>query len=123
MTRWDGLATFLPSGDLDRSGAFYGDVLELPLVLDQGTCRIYQVTPSALIGLCLHLSPRPAAGVTTTLVTDAVDEWYERLQRAGVAIDAAPRLSSQYGIYHFYTEDPDGNRLEVQRFLELELSG
>ena len=116
MKAWDSLVTFLPAADLDRSHRFYNEVLGLELWLDQGTCRIYRVNDGALVGLCRHIEPRPAAGVITTLVTEDVDGWYERLVGAGAAIEDGPDHNETFGIYHFYVTDPDGNRLEVQRF-------
>jgi len=31
--------------------------------------------------------------------------------------EGAPQISERYNIYHFYARDPDGRRLEFQRFL------
>ena len=38
---FDQLVTFLYTRDLEQSAVFYGETLGLPLVLDQGACRIY----------------------------------------------------------------------------------
>lgn len=43
----DAQITFLPVADLQRSAAFYEGALGLPLVVDQGTCRIYRVSGRA----------------------------------------------------------------------------
>lgn len=43
----DAQITFLPVADLQRSAAFYEATLGLPLVVDQGTCRIYRVCGGA----------------------------------------------------------------------------
>ena len=53
-----------------------------------------------------------------TLVAEDVDAVYQRLKQFGVEIEAPPKLNEHYGIYHFFARDPDGYRLEVQRFLE-----
>ena len=44
--------TFLYTRDLEVTAHFYQVVLGLSLVLDQGTCRIYQVTSDAYLGIC-----------------------------------------------------------------------
>jgi len=44
--------TFLYARDLARSAAFYEDILGLPLVLDQGGCRIYRVVGESFLGIC-----------------------------------------------------------------------
>ncbi len=42
MTPFDAAITFCYVPDLDAASGFYGDVLGLPLVLDQGGCRLYR---------------------------------------------------------------------------------
>ncbi|MEZ5175783.1 MAG: VOC family protein [Acidimicrobiia bacterium] len=112
----DSLISFLPSTDLDRSEAFYVGVLGLDLVLDQGSCRIFRVTDSAYIGVCTREGPADSGTVVTTIVADDVDGWHKRITDAGWAAVTAPEHSAAYRLHHFWVTDPDGNRLEVQRF-------
>ena len=114
----DSQITFIYVADLERSNRFYGDVLGLTLVLDQGDCLIYRVTPSSYLGACtLRPEQVGVAGALVTFVTDHVDEWHDRLVEDGAAtILFAPRHNERFGIYNFFAEDPDGNRFEVQRF-------
>ncbi|MGI9610974.1 MAG: VOC family protein [Acidimicrobiia bacterium] len=116
MSGFEALVTFLPVSDLEVADRFYGGALRLVLERDQGVCRIYRVSDSALLGICTHIDPTPSRGVITTLVTPDVDGWHRRLAAAGVEMDGPPRQNARFGIYHFYVDDPDGNRLEVQRF-------
>ena len=44
--------TFIYTHDLTISAQFYENVIGLALWIDQGSCRIYQVTDSAFIGVC-----------------------------------------------------------------------
>lgn len=111
--------TFLYTRDLARSARFYEEVMELPLVLDQGDCRIYRVSSSGYLGLCQRATaPAEPVGVILTLVTPAVDEWYARLQERGVVFDKAPAVNPNYGIYHCFLRDPNGYLIEIQRFLD-----
>ena len=67
---FDQQVTFLYTPDLAASAHFYGEVLGLPLVLDQGLCRIYRVSGDAFLGVCQRdgaevnpatvIVPRPA---------------------------------------------------------------
>lgn len=110
--------TFLRVRDLAASAAFYEGALGLPLALDQGACRIYRLTDSAFLGICRRedaAAPDPA-GVIVTLVTPDVEQWVARLQAAGIAAEAAPAHNPVYRITHFFVRDPDGFRLEIQRF-------
>jgi catechol 2,3-dioxygenase-like lactoylglutathione lyase family enzyme len=115
---FDQLVMFLYTRDLDKSAAFYNETLELPLVLDQGGCRIYQTSPEGFLGVCRCSEERPSnpGGVIVTLVTDDVDGWYERLKAKGIAFDTAPAEKAEYNIYHCFLRDPDGYQIEIQSF-------
>lgn len=110
--------TFLSVADLDRAAHFYGGVLGLPLALDQGDCRIYTVSASAFVGVCLRPDAVSPDGVIVTLVTDDVDGWHERLVAAGVPCDRAPNHNERYRLYQAFYRDPDGYLIEIQRFLD-----
>ena len=112
--------TFVYTNDLDRTTRFYGETLGLELVLDQGPCHIYRVTPSSFLGVCACREGRAVApeGVVLTLVTDEVDAWYERLQAAGVPLEGPPEKSETFQVYCFFARDPEGYRVEFQRFLD-----
>jgi catechol 2,3-dioxygenase-like lactoylglutathione lyase family enzyme len=109
---------FLHTPDLEQTSRFYAGTLGLPLVRDQGTCRIFRAASAAYLGFCTHLdAPRPE-GVILTLVSDNVDGWYERLLALGVEFVKAPAHNPQYRIYHCFFKDPNGYLLEIQRFDE-----
>jgi len=114
----DAQITFLYVRDLGRSGQFYQDILGFPLVLDQGSCRIYRVTGgSAFLGICERETGATSQdGLIFTLVTADVDGWYKRITSRGWTCEHAPRANERYGIYHFFVRDPDGYLLEIQRF-------
>ncbi|KAA3635420.1 MAG: VOC family protein [Armatimonadetes bacterium] len=117
------LITFLPSHDLGRSADFYTDVLNLSLVLDQGTCLIYRVTESSFIGVCKRDEFGDAEPVITTIVADDVDGWYRQITGAGWSDVSEPEHSDTYKLYHIWITDPDGNKLEIQRFDDQDWAG
>lgn len=115
----DQQVTFLYTRDLESSARFYEEVLGLDLVLDQGSCRIYRISESGFLGFCQREEvPLPPKGIIFTLVTTAVDEWYEYLCARGVVFDNSPVLNSDYNIYHCFLRDPNGYVLEIQQFLD-----
>ncbi|MBT8198073.1 MAG: VOC family protein [Acidimicrobiia bacterium] len=119
MSGFDQLVTFIRIADLDRSSAFYGDVLGLEMVRDQGPCRIYRVSGEAFVGVCLATEPfEPDDRVIITLVADDIEGWARRLTEAGVTIEKPPTEYPEFQITHLFTRDPDGYLVEIQRFWE-----
>ena len=111
--------TFLYTCDLAATARFYEEVLGLPLVLDQGDCRIYRVSDGACVGFCQRSSaPERPSGVILTLVTPEVDRWYRYLGDQGVVFEKPPALNPKYDIYHCFLRDPNGYLIEIQRFLD-----
>jgi catechol 2,3-dioxygenase-like lactoylglutathione lyase family enzyme len=110
--------TFVPVTALAMSAQFYETVLLLPLEVDQNNVRIYRVAEGGYLGICQSETARASDDrLMITFVTADVDGWYQRLMAQGVSVDGAPRINERYQIYHFFARDPDGYRLEVQRFL------
>ncbi len=111
--------TFLYTRDLKTTAHFYETVIGLPLVLDQGGCRIYEVAGEAYVGFCERESaPEKPQGILFTLVVPDVDKWYAYLVARGVPFDKTPALNETYGIYHCFARDPNGYVIEIQRFLD-----
>jgi predicted enzyme related to lactoylglutathione lyase len=114
----DSQITFCYTDNLTITDRFYLEVMGFPLAIDQGNCHIYRVTASSFIGFC----QRNAVGINhdnliLTLVSDEVDRWYERLKAGGATVVEPPKLNERTGIYHFFARDPNGYRLEIQRFV------
>jgi len=121
----DQQVTFLYTSDLAGTAVFYEEMLHLPLVLDQGSCRIYRVSGDAFLGFCRQGddSSEPvevSAGrtVIVTLVTADVDAWYDFLKAQGVEFEKPPAHHPTYNIYHCFLRDPNGYLLEIQQFLD-----
>jgi catechol 2,3-dioxygenase-like lactoylglutathione lyase family enzyme len=115
--------TFLSTLDLAETANFYEQIMGLPLKLDQGSCRIYQVAQAAYLGFCESDATTAAPSGTDThspiltLVTPSVDEWFEVLTQRGVAFEKTPTINPKYNIYHCFLRDPNGYLIEIQRFL------
>ncbi|MBD3236247.1 MAG: VOC family protein [Candidatus Eisenbacteria bacterium] len=116
MKPFDGHITFCYTPDLEAAARFYGEGLQLPLVLDQGQCRIYRAAEGAYVGFCRRPDAGAPQGVILTFVTEDVDRWCERLRGFGAQIEKAPARNPEYRIYHCFLRDPSGYLVEIQRF-------
>lgn len=116
-----GFIGFYPTADLVRTRAFYEHGLGLRLVRDQERCLIFQVVVGSYLGFCLSDEPMDehrGLGLILTWLVDDVDRVYEALLKLGCDLEGPPQVSERYRIYHFFARDPNGYRLEMQRFLE-----
>ena len=116
MKGFDAQITFCSTQDLPGTARFYEGVLDLPLALDQGACRIYRVARGGFLGFCSRAEAARPDGVILTLVTEDVDGWHARLAARGVAFEKAPALNPTFKIYHCFFRDPNGYLIEIQRF-------
>ena len=108
--------TFLSTDKLEETAQFYEETLRLPLALDQGTCRIYQVSSDSYFGFCQSLgAPECSPGIILTLVTQEVDDWHHRLRKRGVLFEKPPTQNKKYHIYHCFLRDPNGYLVEIQK--------
>ena len=113
---FDDLVTFCYTSRFKETIKFYEEVLGLPLVLDQGRCRIYRVSQNGYLAFCRDTDPPSAQGIIITLVTDDVDGWYDNLIAKGVGFEKSPRHNPDFRIYHCFLRDPNGYLIEIQRF-------
>ncbi len=119
MTTIEYPITFFFTRDLEKTAAFYQDVIGLELARDQGDCRIFRAGERGFVGFCQRdLTMDTPHGVIFTLVTDDVDGWYYKLVEKGVTFENPPSLNPKYNIYHCFLHDPNGYLIEIQRFNE-----
>jgi catechol 2,3-dioxygenase-like lactoylglutathione lyase family enzyme len=115
----DQQVTFLYTRDLAQTAAFYEEVMGLSQVLDQGSCKIYRISDDAFLGYCeRENAPEVPQGIIFTLVTRAVDAWYEHLANRGVTFEKPPQVNADYNIYHCFLRDPNGYLIEIQQFYD-----
>jgi len=108
---------WLYTDDLDRLAEFYRDVLELPQVLDQGVCRVFQVSPTGFLGVCNKEGrPRGTRGMMFTFLVEDIVAAYEHYRARGVVFDGPPDLSGGGTVHSCFFRDPEGYSLELQEF-------
>ena len=108
---------FYYTASLSETSTFWEEVVGLPLVLDQGTCRIYRISLDGYLGFCEKEGVSTTKdGVIITLVTEAVDEVVTKLRTRGLVLEKEPAFNPTFNIYHAFFRDPNGLLIEVQRF-------
>ncbi len=115
----DQTITFYYTRDLEITARFYEELIGLELLIDQGSCRIYQASNDGWIGFCQRDEvPSQPDVVIFTIVTKEVDNWYQFLVERGVNFDKSPGINPKFKIYHCFLRDPNGYLIEIQRFLD-----
>jgi len=108
---------WLYTDDLDRLASFYGGVLGLAQVLDQGNCRVFRLSPTGFLGICNTPGrPRGTKGMMLTLLVEDVDAAHEHYRARGVAFDGPPHMNADGTIRSCFFKDPEGYWLELQEF-------
>jgi hypothetical protein len=93
---------------------WYQQKLEADIWLEQPGCTILHVS-AFRFGFCDSENTETEAILTFLCETKAaVNSMHERL---GEAVREEPHENSQYRIYQFFAEDPDGRDVEIQTFL------
>lgn len=110
--------TFLYYRDLSCAMRFYEEIMGLPLAIDQGWCKIYQLCEGAHVGLVDETrgmnkwtADKP---VQLCLRVPDVDAWYGYAQHK--ALDGLSALFENeiLGIRAFVFDDPEGYQIEIQ---------
>jgi predicted enzyme related to lactoylglutathione lyase len=98
---------WLYTDDLDRLAGFYRDVMELPQVLDQGVCRVFQVSPTGFLGVCNKANrPRGTKGMMFTFLVEDVEAAYAYYKARGVEFDGPPDMLGGRTVYSASSRTP-----------------
>ena len=93
---------------------YYRDKVKMDIWLEQGGCTILQ-KGNFLLGFCDRDGTDTDGMITFFFETsEEVDDYYMRFKESAAE---APKENSRFGIYHFFTKDPDGRNVEFQSFL------
>ncbi len=110
--------TFFYYRDLPAAMRFYEDILGLPLAIDQGWCKIYQICPGAHVGLVDEAkgmnkwaSVKP---VQFCIRVPDVDAWYVYAREEALDNLSDLFINDEIGIRAFVFNDPEGYQIEIQ---------
>jgi nitroreductase len=104
---------FYGTGMFEKISRFYSDDLGMYLWLDQGGCRIFK-SGNLLLGFC-EREVIETSGIITFFFDSRkeIDAIYEKLKDRS---ENEPQYNPKYNIYHFFARDPEGRRIEFQKF-------
>ena len=110
--------TFFYYRDLAGAMQFYEDILGLPLAIDQGWCKIYQICPGAHVGLVDEARGMNKWAATKPVqlcirVPD-VDAWYDYARATDLDNLSKLFINEDIGIRAFVFTDPEGYQIEIQ---------
>ena len=122
MTRPEGAntlaITFFYVRDLATAMQFYEQVLGLPLAIDQGWCKIYQICPGAHVGLVDETrgmnkwtADKP---VQLCIRVPDVDAWFAYARAQDLDNLSELFVNDALGIRAFVFNDPEGYQIEIQ---------
>lgn len=110
--------TFLYYRDLKAAMRFYEDILGLPLVIDQGWCKIYRICAGAHVGLVDETKGMnkwaAVKPVQLCIRVDKVDAWYAYAKEKGLNALSDLFINDEIGIRAFVFDDPEGYQIEIQ---------
>lgn len=106
---------FLSTERLSEIVDFYTSRLGMKVWLEQEDCTILQYD-NLFLGFCQREKANTEGIITFWFETNReVEERYEDLMDLA---EGPPVENAKYRIFHFFLRDPEGRRLEVQRFLD-----
>ncbi len=110
--------TFLYYRDLPAAMRFYEDILGLPLTIDQGWCKIYQICPGAHVGLVDETRGmnkwQPVKTVQLCIRVADVDAWHAYAKQKNLDGLSELFVNDEIGIRAFVFNDPEGYQIEIQ---------
>lgn len=110
--------TFLYYRDLPTAMRFYEDILGLPLAIDQGWCKIYEICPGAHVGLVDETKGmnkwQPVKTVQLCIRVPDVDAWYAYAKEENLSDLSELFVNEEIGIRAFVFNDPEGYQVEIQ---------
>lgn len=121
--------TCITVNDLDRSVAFYRDVLGcqvgetldyktvvcVPLQIGKDTLELMKVNDLSIKNMQVPMKPGEEGNVHVCFMVDEIDEMAQKVKDSGVEITTdlhEMTLSNGFKIRNFYFRDPDGYALQ-----------
>ncbi|MBI9010119.1 MAG: hypothetical protein JEZ05_08805 [Tenericutes bacterium] len=118
MYRYSSNITFLYYNNLLYGSYFMENILGLPMVMDQGFAKIYQVNKTSFIGIVKLSKEVTYKGNTlVSLNTNNVQKEYKRISKLDVFNLSEIQHIAQIPLDSFFFKDKEGHEFEIEEFL------
>lgn len=118
MFRYSSNITFIYYNDMLYGSYFVGKILDLPLVMDQGFAKVFQVNKTSFIGIVKLSKEVIYKGNTlVSLSTNNIKSEYERVSKLVVFNLSHIQHIAQIPLDSFFFKDKEGHEFEIQEFL------
>lgn len=100
--------------DPDAARAFYGEILGLEVVMDQGWIITF-AAPHVLAGPQISIASEGGSGTPVpdlSIEVDDLEKVLHRAEAAGLAIEYGPQ-QEPWGVRRFYVRDPFGRLVNI----------
>ncbi len=121
MFRYSSNITFIYYNDLLYGSHFIEKILDLPMVMDQGFAKVYQVNKTSFIGIVkLSKDVNYKGNTLVSLNTSDVRKEYKRVSKLDVFNLTSIQHIAQIPLDSFFFKDKEGHDFEIQEFLKAE---
>ena len=103
----------LATPDPEKAEAFYGGILGLERIMDQGWFRTYGSAETMRVQVSVGSEGGSGTAVPDlSIEVDDLEAALERIHQAAVAVEYGP-VSEPWGVRRFYVRDPFGRLLNI----------
>jgi catechol 2,3-dioxygenase-like lactoylglutathione lyase family enzyme len=107
------IVTNIATGQVDAAKRFYGDVLDMAVVMDHGWIVTYASDASARAQISMASEGGSGTPVPhLSIEVDNLEEVYQRVLAAGFPIEYGPR-EEPWGVRRFFARDPFGRLINI----------
>ena len=121
----DKMITFIYYRDLEKGIDFYENVLGFSRIIDQGWCKIYQISNSGYLGIVDERKGMQKwhenKSAQICIRVPEVDPWYAYCRGLGCANMSEMFVSDELKIKAFVFDDPEGYQVEFQESMANDL--
>ena len=107
------IVTDIKANNLDPTTDFYGDILQMNLVMDQGWIRTYASAEAPSIQISVASQGGSGAPVPDiSIEVDNIDDVFAAVQAAQLTV-CYPMTEEPWGVRRFFVVDPFGKTVNV----------